>query len=260
MDSSMNTLKRAAERLQNSAEEIEAPDGLSVCVGIDAWNEFFEALDSELDRMARSEPRAVLMAAMRDAVSDMKAGAFLADCGTDIAFRSVNYAAIADRYASQVAQDGPVNRQLLAETVALLERHQKWLNKLPVPTAGATYQMMNLVGKAIDTLAGMAEENHQAEPVAGQCKFSCESKWLPCSVEHHYHVLSCPDEWPGYETRLLYTAPQPSMPPGWKLVPVEPTSKMIVAGAEADPQFFTHAQFVYRAMLAAAPEQEGGAA
>mgnify|MGYP000045811893 FL=1 len=120
--------------------------------------------------------------------------------------------------------------------------------------------MMNLVGKAIDTLAGMAEENHQAEPVAGQCKFSCESKWLPCSVEHHYHVLSCPDEWPGYETRLLYAAPQPSSPPGWKLVPVEPTSKMIVAGAEADPQFFTHAQFVYRAMLAAAPEQEGGAA
>lgn len=260
MDSSMNTLKRAAELLQNSAEEIEAPDGLSICVGIDAWNEFFEALDSELDRMARSEPRAVLMAAMRDAVSDMKAGTFLADCGTDIAFRSVNYAAIADRYASQVVQDGPVNRQLLAETVALLERHQKWLNKLPVPTAGATYQMMNVVGKAIDTLAGMAEANNQAEPVAGQCKFSCESKWLPCSVEHHYHVLSCPDEWPGYETRLLYAAPQPSSPPGWKLVPVEPTSKMIVAGAEADPQFFTHAQFVYRAMLAAAPEQEGGAA
>ena len=260
MDSSMNTLKRAADLLQNSAEEFESPDGLSVCVGIDAWNEFFEALDSELDRMARSEPRAVLMAAMRDAVSDMKAGTFLADCGTDIAFRSVNYAAIADRYASQVVQDGPVNRQLLAETVALLERHQKWLNKLPVPTAGATYQMMNVVGKAIDTLAGMAEENNQAEPVAGQCKFSCESKWLPCSVEHHYHVLSCPDEWPGYETRLLYAAPQPSSPPGWKLVPVEPTSKMIVAGAEADPQFFTHAQFVYRAMLAAAPEQEGGAA
>ena len=120
--------------------------------------------------------------------------------------------------------------------------------------------MMNVVGKAIDTLAGMAEENHQAEPVAGQCKFSCESKWLPCSVGHHYHVLSCPDEWPGYETRLLYAAPQPSSPPGWKLVPVEPTSKMIVAGAEADPQFFTRAQFVYRAMLAAAPEQEGGAA
>ena len=138
----MDILKRAADLLQNSAEEFESPDGLSVCVGIDAWNEFFEALDSELDRMARSEPRAVLMAAMRDAVSDMKAGAFLADCGTDIAFRSVNYAAIADRYASQVAQDGPVNRQLLAETVALLERHQKWLNKLPVPTAGATYQMM----------------------------------------------------------------------------------------------------------------------
>ena len=205
----MDVLKRAAERLQNSAEEFEATDGLSICIGIDAWNEFFEVLGSELERME---------------------------------------------------QAGPVNQQILAEAVALLESHQKWLNKLPVPTAGATYQMMNVVGKAIDTLAGMAEENHQAEPVAGQCKFSCESKWLPCSVEHHYHVLSCPDEWPGYETRLLYAAPQPSSPPGWKLVPVEPTSKMIVAGAEADPQFFTHAQFVYRAMLAAAPEQEGGAA
>ncbi|MCG9021272.1 hypothetical protein LH430_15335, partial [Laribacter hongkongensis] len=72
-----------------------------------------------------------------------------------------------------------------------------------------------------------AGQSQQVEPVAGQCKFSCESKWLPCSVEHHYHVLSCQEEWPGYETRLLYTAPQPSSPPGWKLVPVEPTSKMI---------------------------------
>lgn len=50
-----------------------------------------------------------------------------------------------------------------------------------------------------------------------------------------------------------------SVPAGWKLVPIEPTSKMIVAGSETDPQFFAHAQFVYRAMLAAAPTQEGGA-
>ncbi|MCG9081259.1 hypothetical protein [Laribacter hongkongensis] len=147
----MDILKRAADLLQNSAEEFESPDGLSICVGVDAWNEFFEVLDSKLERA-------------------------------------------------------------------------------------------------------------QSEPVAAQCKLSCESVWRPCSVEHHNYVLSCPDEYPGYETRLLYTAPQPSSPPGWKLVPVEPTSKMIVAGAEADPQFFTHAKFVYRAMLAAEPEQEGGAA
>ncbi len=156
----MDVLKRAAERLQNSAEEFEATDGLSICIGIDAWNEFFEVLGSELERME---------------------------------------------------QAGPVNQQILAEAVALLESHQKWLNKLPVPTAGATYQMMNVVGKAIDTLAGMG------------------------------------------------VTEATSSPPGWKLVPIEPTSKMIVAGSETDPQFFEHAQFVYRAMLAAAPEPEGGA-
>ncbi|MCG8991786.1 hypothetical protein LH427_01975 [Laribacter hongkongensis] len=52
----MNNLKRAAELLQNSAEEIEAPDGLSICVGIDTWNEFFEVLNAELESMAQAEP------------------------------------------------------------------------------------------------------------------------------------------------------------------------------------------------------------
>lgn len=147
------------------------------------------------------------------------------------------------------AQSSPVNQQMLEALKELRDAYQEFMG-VPAVKANA----------AIAAAEASGQENHQAEPVAGQCKFSCESKWLPCSVEHHYHVLSCPDEWPGYETRLLYAAPQPSSPPGWKLVPVEPTSKMIVAGAEADPQFFTHAQFVFRAMLAAAPEQEGGAA
>ncbi|KMJ53766.1 hypothetical protein ACG97_05820 [Vogesella sp. EB] len=48
-----------------------------------------------------------------------------------------------------------VNQQLLMEVVTLLESHQKWINKLPVPTAGATHQMMHIVGKAIDMLNGM---------------------------------------------------------------------------------------------------------
>ncbi|MCG9015108.1 hypothetical protein LH427_14795, partial [Laribacter hongkongensis] len=182
--------------LQNSAEEFESHDGLSVCVGIDAWNEFFEALDSELER----------------------------------------------------AQSSPVNQQMLEALKELRDAYQEFMGVQAVKA-----------NAAISAAEASGQENHQAEPVAGQCKFSFESVWRPCSVEHHYHVLSCQEEWPGYETRLLYTAPQPSSPPGWKLVPVEPTSKMIVAGAEADPQFFTHAQFVYRAMLAAVPEQEGGA-
>lgn len=64
-------------------------------------------------------PRDVLMAAMRDAVADLKAGAFLADCGTDIAFRAVDYSAIADRYASQVQPER--NTVTLEEMVAKLK-------------------------------------------------------------------------------------------------------------------------------------------
>lgn len=65
-------------------------------------------------------------------------------------------------------------------------------------------------GEGAETLqvAADIERMAQAEPVAGQCKFSCEQKWQPCSVEHHYHVLANPAEWPGYETRLLYTHPR----------------------------------------------------
>lgn len=54
------------------------------------------------------------------------------------------------------------NQQILSEVVALLERHQKWLNRLPVPTTGATHQMMHVVGKAIDILGGMQAGRNQA--------------------------------------------------------------------------------------------------
>lgn len=58
-------------------------------------------------------------------------------------------------------ESAQVNEQLLSEVVALLESHQKWINKLPVPTTGATHQMMRVVGKAIDALNEMKAENAQ---------------------------------------------------------------------------------------------------
>lgn len=55
---------------------------------------------------------------------------------------------------------------------------------------------------------------------------------------------------------LPVAQPAPSVPDGWQLVPIEPTQEMLIAGqsewlesAGADPCFY-----VYRAMLAAAPE------
>lgn len=54
------------------------------------------------------------------------------------------------------------SQQILSEVVALLERNQKWLNRLPVPTTGATHQMMHVVGKAINILGGMQAGRNQA--------------------------------------------------------------------------------------------------
>jgi hypothetical protein len=70
-----------------------------------------------------------------------------------------------------------------------------------------------------------------------------EATYLVCAAEPRF-----------YETRIVYSAPQPATAPaGWKLVPTEPTPLMSSAGfavseAEHDP-----AQ-VYRAMIEAAPQ------
>ena len=49
--------------------------------------------------------------------------------------------------------------------------------------------------------------------------------------------------------------PAPSVPEGWKLVPIEPTPTMITAALESSHAINAHrAEHCYRAMLAAAPE------
>ena len=52
------------------------------------------------------------------------------------------------------------------------------------------------------------EQPAQQEPVAAECKFDREEKWVRCEIAHHNLVQSEPHKWPGYQTRLLYTRPQ----------------------------------------------------
>jgi len=52
----------------------------------------------------------------------------------------------------------------------------------------------------------------------------------------------------------LQPAQQPTIPPGYKLVPVEPTREMLTAWIKADVVSNRTAPDLYRAMLAAAPE------
>jgi hypothetical protein len=50
------------------------------------------------------------------------------------------------------------------------------------------------------------------EPVAAQCKFDREVKWGWCEIAHHNLVKAEPQNWPGYQTRLLYTTPPAAQP------------------------------------------------
>lgn len=54
------------------------------------------------------------------------------------------------------------------------------------------------------------EQPAQQEPVAAECNFVGTKEWGRCSIEHHNLVQSEPHNWPGYQTRLLYTSPQPA--------------------------------------------------
>ena len=62
-----------------------------------------------------------------------------------------------------------------------------------------------------------------------------------------------------HEVQPLYAEPisarsAPSVPDGWKLVPIEPTEEMTVAGVRAGAVYYAISKDVWGAMLAAAPE------
>ena len=53
--------------------------------------------------------------------------------------------------------------------------------------------------------------------------------------------------------RAILDTPQPAVPEGWKLVPIEPSDGMIQAGIRADNESFP-LHHIYKAMLASAPQ------
>lgn len=156
-----------------------------------------------------------------------------------------------DAGAQQQAEQ--VSQQLLAEAVALLERHQKWLNKLPVPTTGATHQMMHVVGKVIDTLSGMAEANSPRRMLQ---ESEINNEWHAhggkitgngtCFVigMWQYHMLR----------RSIASSDQPpavAVPDGYVLVPIKPTRAMIDSMPPVEEDGYWA---MYEAAIAAAPK------
>ena len=95
----------------------------------------------------------------------------------------------------------------------------------------------------------LAEQPAEQEPVAAQHRFRHPQKgtpdwsvWQPCKVAQRpaWEVDS-----QGYEVeyRALYTAPQPAIPPGYKLVPEVPTNEWINNLARRQTGSFEKAPF-----------------
>lgn len=126
-------LARAVNIALDDSEERDGADGREHVIGSVNFDAVCNALDA-LEELPDNKPGWAMNAADKAAW----------------ALRHITVAA-----QPPAAAAVPVNQQLLAEVVTLLESHQKWLNKLPVPTTGAAHQMMNVVGKAIGILGGM---------------------------------------------------------------------------------------------------------
>ena len=96
-----------------------------------------------------------------------------------------------------------------------------------------------------------ALEAETGEPV--DCQFQgTDGRWHSFVNDQHKDNTIASGKWP---IRNLYTAPPPTVPPGWKLVPVEPTQQMIRAydpsGSMAGASW---GKRQWLAMIAAAPK------
>ncbi len=56
------------------------------------------------------------------------------------------------------------------------------------------------------TIAEMAraEERDRWEAAGAQCRFRQDAEWSACTLDHARMVQQRPDEWAGYEVRILY--------------------------------------------------------
>lgn len=125
-------------------------------------------------------------------------------------------------------------------------------------------QMMRDMDNAITTLRAAITEAERQEPVAethpnNLRKTVGGDHW--CREVLLYSGNSPHDFFDGKNYRVkLYTTPQPAIPAGYALVPVEPTPKMVDATWDeplgANESHNARNKRIYKAMIAAAPKPE----
>ena len=77
---------------------------------------------------------------------------------------------------------------------------------------------------------------------------------IPQTVSEHYRGCDLLDR---IDAALAGKLPDPAMPEGWQLVPVEPTCYQVLVGRNADSIDDEPCVAVYLAMLSAAPSPDG---
>lgn len=103
------------------------------------------------------------------------------------------------------------NNQLTDERVtSVIERLEHYACNLKWTNVRGAQDLL----AAADGLRELQERRKAAmdsEPVAGEARFKEERpRWTPCTAEHVSMVLANPEDWPNYEVRYLYAAPQPA--------------------------------------------------
>jgi len=128
-------------------------------------------------------------------------------------------------------------------------------------------------GEAVHTAINLIDAMGQQKPAEWQYRMRADwmagwADWQYCSQEQAEDYLRSPhvNNW-HYEVRKLYLHPQPAIPPGYRLVPVDPTPEMERAGGHANSEWLNDSapigeqryampmKSVWRDMLAAAPQE-----
>ena len=121
---------------------------------------------------------------------------------------------------------------------------------------------LNRVGHEIDALRAKITEMEKQEPVAWMHETRRDSDVVTDAVKHVWGKVAVGSmaaySIPLYALPGAQTQPTPSIPEGWKLVPIEPTEDML--RAMTDPFIAINGdnrkafEIAYTAMLSAAPE------
>ncbi|MEG5432762.1 hypothetical protein [Enterobacter asburiae] len=194
-----------------------------------------------------------------------------------IALASLEAEAVAWRYRTTDIKGNPNPRWSFSEDASLLGLYQPLYAAPPaplsVPDENGLFPCPFCGGRPEEDAGGCSEyDGHEHQDYSINCK-SCgaevycavgsfEKADIPCSCHHSAREV-CVEKWNRRAAMLQGSdGKSPVIPDGWVLVPVEPTAEMQSAAAGAI-RFDTTpinklwtGNAVYRAMLAAAPQQE----